>query len=97
MDPSYEVPILHNYESVVDAFAEFLTISIHVILYERHIYPSNSFLAARRYNVPVHQSRHPKVCQWVNDAVEAVRTELLKVIYLISLCLGVELRGDGVP
>lgn len=52
--------------------------AVHTILYERSIYPKTSFLTARRYNHPVRQSRHPKVCEWINDAVAAIEGELLK-------------------
>ena len=71
--------VLDTYQSVVSAFCEFLTVSVHTLLYERDIYPRTSFLAARKYNHAVRQSRHPKVCKWVADAVDAVRKELLKV------------------
>lgn len=59
-------------------FTAFLTVAIHTILYERHIYPPTTFLSARKYNFPVRQSRHPKVCQWITDAVSAVSDQLLK-------------------
>lgn len=72
-------PILDTYHAVVLAFSDFLTVSIHTILYERDIYPRTSFLKARKYNYPVRQSRHPKVCQWIQDAVAAVEVEMLKV------------------
>ena len=65
---------------VIAAFTDFLTVAIHTILYERAIYPSTSFLSARKYNFSVRQNRHPKVCEWINDAVSAVETELLKGI-----------------
>jgi mitotic spindle assembly checkpoint protein MAD2B len=69
-DPTYRI--------LIAAFSEFLTVAVHTILYERSIYPRTSFLTARRYNHPVRQSRHPKVCDWINDAITAVETELLK-------------------
>ena len=67
-----------TFRGLVSAFAEFLTVAIHTILYERSIYPQTSFLTARRYNHPVRQSRHPKVCEWINDAILAVEIQLLK-------------------
>lgn len=76
---SQDDPILDTYHAVVLAFSDFLTVSIHTILYERDIYPQTSFLKARKYNYPVRQSRHPKVCQWIQDAVAAVEVEMLKV------------------
>ena len=74
-----DAPVLDNYHAVVSAFSDFLTVAIHTILYERNIYPHSSFLAARKFNCPVRQSRHPKVCQWIQDAVAAVEAEMLKV------------------
>jgi mitotic spindle assembly checkpoint protein MAD2B len=67
-----------TFRALITSFMDFLTVSIHIILYERQIYPQTSFLSARRYNLPVRQSRHPKVCRWINDAVTAVEQELLK-------------------
>ena len=76
---SREDGVLDNYQAVVSAFSEFLTVAVHTILYERNIYPRTSFLSARKYNYPVRQNRHPKVCKWIQDAVAAVEVELLKV------------------
>ena len=70
---------LENYISVVDSFINFLTVAIHLILYERDVYPKTSFMSVRKYNFPVQQSRHPDVCKWIDDAVAAVRSEMLKV------------------
>jgi len=67
-----------TFRILIAEFTEFLTVAIHTILYERSLYPRTSFLTARRYNHPVRQSRHPKVCDWINDAVTAVENELLK-------------------
>ena len=67
-----------SYRTFVATFTDFLTVAIHTIIYERGIYPQTSFLSARKYNFPVRQNRHPKVCEWINDAVTAVETELLK-------------------
>lgn len=71
--------VLDSYQAVVSAFCEFLTVAVHTILYERDIYPRTSFLSARKYDYPVRQNRHPKVCQWIQNAVAAVEAELLKV------------------
>ena len=74
-----DAPVLDTYQAVVSAYCDFLTVAIHTILYERNIYPQTSFLKARKYNYPVRQSRHPKVCKWIQDAVAAVEGEMLKV------------------
>jgi mitotic spindle assembly checkpoint protein MAD2B len=67
-----------NYISLVAHFLDFLTISIHTILYERNVYPAESFISARKYNYPVRQSRHPDVCEWINDAINHIEKELMK-------------------
>ena len=77
---SLDAPVLDTYQAVVSAYSDFLTVAIHTILYERNIYPQTTFLKARKYHYPVRQSRHPKVCKWIQDAVAAVEAEMLKVI-----------------
>ena len=67
-----------TFHTLVTAFTDFLTVAIHTILYERAIYPQTSFLTARKYGYPVRQNRHPRVCQWVQDAVVAIESELLR-------------------
>ena len=74
-----EAPVLNTYQAVVSAYIDFLTVAIHTILYERNIYPQASFIKVRKYNYPVRQNRHPKVCKWIQDAVAAVEVEMLKV------------------
>ncbi|RFU75912.1 horma domain-containing [Trichoderma arundinaceum] len=61
---------------LLTTFTSFLTIAIHSLLYHRNLYPPTSFLTARAFNLPVHQSRHPGVCAWVNDAVSAISNQL---------------------
>ncbi|KAI0600059.1 DNA-binding protein [Biscogniauxia sp. FL1348] len=62
---------------LLTSFTQFLTVCIHNILYYRALYPAQTFLTSRAYNLPVHQSRHPRVCAWVRDAVDAVRAQLV--------------------
>src|ERR1700759_334395 len=77
-----------NYISLVAHFLDFLTVSIHTILYERNVYPAESFISARKYNYPVRQSRHPDVCEWINDAINHIEKELMKcTIERISLVI----------
>ncbi|KAI1426886.1 HORMA domain-containing protein [Xylaria sp. FL1777] len=61
---------------LLTTFTHFLTVCIHNILYYRGLYPATTFLTSRAYNLPVHQSRHPAVCSWVRDAVDAARAQL---------------------
>ncbi|KAI1478363.1 hypothetical protein K445DRAFT_319466 [Daldinia sp. EC12] len=68
---------LSQASNLLTSFTQFLTICIHNILYYRSIYPAQTFLTSRAYNLPVHQSRHPKVCSWIRDAVDAVKGQLV--------------------
>ncbi|KAI1336580.1 DNA-binding protein [Xylariaceae sp. FL0016] len=70
---SYSLPAASH---LLTSFTHFLTVAIHNILYYRHLYPQPTFLTARSYNLPVHQSRHPLVCAWVRDAVDAVSSQI---------------------
>lgn len=51
---------------------------MHQILFLRNVYPRATFLPVRAYNYPVRQSRHPKVCDYINDVAIAVESEILK-------------------
>jgi mitotic spindle assembly checkpoint protein MAD2B len=66
--------------SLVAHFLDFLTVSIHTILYERGVYPHESFDSTRRYNYPVRHSRVEEVREWINEAIDAIEVELLKGI-----------------
>ncbi|ETS83201.1 hypothetical protein PFICI_05077 [Pestalotiopsis fici W106-1] len=59
------------------SFTHFLTVAIHNVLFYRSLYPPTTFLTTRAYNLAVHQSRHPAVCNWIRDAVDAIRAQLV--------------------
>jgi mitotic spindle assembly checkpoint protein MAD2B len=67
-----------TYLDTLAAFTSFLTAYTHTILCLRNLYPRTSFVQSRFHNTPVYQSRHPLVCEWIQDAVAAVRDELLE-------------------
>ena len=90
-----DAPVLDTYQAVVSAYSDFLIVAIHTILYERNIYPQTSFIKARKYNYPVSQSRHPKLCKWITDAVASVEAEMLKVKRLPT-CVGI-LSESNIP
>jgi mitotic spindle assembly checkpoint protein MAD2B len=69
---------LDTYQAIVSTFSSLLTVAVHTILYERGIYPADSFTSARKYNAAVRQNRSPVVCKWIADAVSAVESEILK-------------------
>ncbi|KAF1943197.1 DNA-binding protein [Clathrospora elynae] len=67
-----------TYLETLGHFTTFLTAYTHTLLYLRTLYPRTSFAHSRIHNTPVYQSRHPLVCEWIRDAIAAVREELLK-------------------
>lgn len=67
-----------TYAETLDAFTNFLTAYIHTLLYLRTLYPKTSFVHSRFHNTSAYQSRHPLVCDWIHDAIEAVREELFQ-------------------
>jgi mitotic spindle assembly checkpoint protein MAD2B len=63
--------------TVVDTFIAFLIVAIHQIVRELNIYSKETFITAREYNLPVHQIRHPGLCEYINGAATAVYQEIL--------------------
>lgn len=87
-NPQTLANLLTTHSSLVHTFGSFLTVVIHQVLSLRKIYPPVSFVTTRAYNYPVRQSRHPAVCEWVNDAVAMVRDQLEKnVVASIAVCI----------
>ncbi|KAI9741459.1 MAG: hypothetical protein M1818_004265 [Claussenomyces sp. TS43310] len=78
MATTQQYNILDTYQALLTTFSDFLVVAIHTILFERGIYPVETFISTRKYNFPVRQNRHPKVCKWITDAVAAVEAEMLK-------------------
>ncbi|CRG83754.1 hypothetical protein PISL3812_01110 [Talaromyces islandicus] len=64
--------------AIAASFTNFLSVAMHQILFLRNVYPRATFLPVRAYNYPVRQSRHPKVCDYINDVAIAVESEILK-------------------
>jgi mitotic spindle assembly checkpoint protein MAD2B len=67
-----------TYMETLAAFTTFLKAYTHTLLYLRSLYPRRSFVQSRFHNTSVFQSRHPLVCEWIQDAITAVREELLE-------------------
>ena len=68
----------YSLHALTHVFSTFLVPAIHTILCLRQVYPRSTFLTARAYDFPVHQSRHPGVCSWIDDSVHAISTELVR-------------------
>lgn len=71
-------PLPNSQSALAAAFTDFLTVSIHQVLFLRSVYPRATFLPVRAFNYPVRQSRHPRVCDYISDVSIAVGTEILK-------------------
>lgn len=57
-------------------------VAIHAILYVRQIYPPDLFVRRKKYDLPVFQSRHPALNEYISGAVKAIADELV----MVSLC-----------
>lgn len=69
------VPAPHA-AALLTSLTSFLAVAVHTLLHHRRVYPPETFLLARAYNLPVRQSRHPAVCAWVRDAVAAAGAQI---------------------
>jgi hypothetical protein len=63
--------------TVVDVFTKFSIVAIHEILRERNLYSSTTFIAAKKYNPPVHQNHYPDVCDYINRVTTAIHQAIL--------------------
>ncbi|RGP80887.1 mitotic spindle assembly checkpoint mad2 [Fusarium longipes] len=87
MDPGPSIPAAQA-SHLLSSFTTFLTLALHTLLYHRGLYPATTFLTARALNLPVHQSRHPGLCTWINDAVSSVAAQLRKgVVRRIAIAM----------
>ena len=77
-----EKHVVSTLANIISTFADFLTVSVHSILYERRIYSPELFISTRAYNHPVRQARHPTLCKWIQDAVEACSEQMTEVCFL---------------
>jgi mitotic spindle assembly checkpoint protein MAD2B len=83
---------------LLTSFNTFLIVAIHNILYYRAIYPPGTFLTAKAFNLPVHQSRHPRLCAWIKDAVDAVATQLAQGgVERVAVTIHAPATGINVP
>ncbi|GKT61538.1 mitotic spindle assembly checkpoint protein mad2 [Colletotrichum tofieldiae] len=62
--------------TMLTSFTSFLTLTIHTILYYRRLYPQQTFVMTKAHNLPVPQSRHPALCDWINSALAAIQDQL---------------------
>jgi mitotic spindle assembly checkpoint protein MAD2B len=55
---------------------EFLEVCIHLILYQRNVYPSEIFQRRRRFGVPVRMARHPALLAYIASITQSVHSWL---------------------
>ena len=56
------------HRDVSRVFCEFLEVAVHQILFVRSVYPAELFERKRKYNVPVRQSRHKDLNDYIANA-----------------------------
>jgi mitotic spindle assembly checkpoint protein MAD2B len=54
-------------------------IALHTLLCIRQLYGTNTFVRKRAHGVPVYQSRHPAVKEYIAGVVKALHVELCEV------------------
>lgn len=57
-------------QDIVNAIVEFIQAIVHSVLYDRCIYPRESFEQCRLYGIVVYRNRHPDVVGYVEDSVQ---------------------------
>lgn len=57
----------------LDVAVEFLEVAFHSILYFRNVYPKVIFCLRKKYQIPVHVSRHPEVNSYVNECLKTIK------------------------
>ncbi|KAI8089156.1 DNA-binding protein [Halteromyces radiatus] len=66
----------------------YVQVWIHQVLYHRGLYPKDVFELRKQYNVPVHMSIHPEVCQYIKHFVDTLQPVLEKnQCQLVSLVI----------
>jgi len=79
-------------QTVVNTFTKSLIMAILQILQQRKVYAPANFIPAKKYNLPVHQMRHPGLSAFVNSAAVATRQTIMRKtarrIYVAIFVLG---------
>lgn len=86
---------MYTYSDLFEWFTEFFIVAIHSILYIRRLYPQDTFRAAHQYGIVVYQSRHPKVCEYVEHMARSCMKFVKKgIVDKVSL---VVISENGFP
>ncbi|CAI5703490.1 unnamed protein product [Peronospora effusa] len=65
-------------EILTDLMLEFLEATVHEFLFAWHVYPKEVFEQRVLYDVPIHMSQHPLLCEYINSMLTGCRTWLLR-------------------
>ncbi|CEG50081.1 mitotic spindle assembly checkpoint protein mad2b [Plasmopara halstedii] len=65
-------------ETLTDPVLEFLEAAIHEFLFSWLVYPKESFEQRVLYDIPIHMSRHPLLCEYIHSMLNGCRTWLLQ-------------------
>lgn len=66
----------------MDEITEFLEICITMIIFNRSLYPASLFTQKRAYGIPVRQSRHPLLTEYIKSIVRP--SSISQVMIVIS-------------
>ncbi|POM77404.1 DNA-binding protein [Phytophthora palmivora] len=64
--------------TLTDLVLEFLEAAVHEFLFAWHVYPKESFESRVLYDVPIHMSRHPLLCEYIHSMLSGCRSWLLR-------------------
>ncbi|CEQ40493.1 SPOSA6832_02120 [Sporobolomyces salmonicolor] len=67
-----------SYRDTVRVIREYLEVAFHAILYLRQVYPAALFRQAKKYDVPVWQSRNPNLNEYLGRSLECIEEEMIK-------------------
>eukprot|EP00899_Mesostigma_viride_P005813 jgi/Mesvir1/15232/Mv06458-RA.1 len=82
----------------VEYMCDFLEVAVLQILYVRGLYPRELFQRRKKYGVPVQQSRHPLLSEYVRDATAHLRDPLEKgLVQKVAVLLYKEEAVGRVP
>ncbi|KAG6613591.1 Mitotic spindle assembly checkpoint protein MAD2B [Phytophthora cinnamomi] len=73
-------------ETLTDLVLEFLEAAVHEFLFAWQVYPKESFEQRVLYDVPIHMSRHPLLCEYIHSMLAGCRAWLLRA-ELEKLCV----------
>ncbi|OWZ23301.1 hypothetical protein PHMEG_0001849 [Phytophthora megakarya] len=65
-------------ETLTDLVLEFVEAAVHEFLFAWCVYPKEAFEQRVLYDVPIHMSRHPQLCEYIHSMLTGCRTWLLR-------------------